>query len=888
MRKITNILKRIRIRTFCCALLFIFLLVNLYLDINKNETLPECYLIEPIDVVYTWVNGSDPKFLLNLSQKSAFKKNLDISKQRFDDKNELRFSLRSLEKYAPWINHVYVVTNGQIPFWLNLDYEKITIIPHEQIFKDNNNLPTFSSSAIESNLHRIPGLSKKFIYLNDDIFLGLPIYPDDFYAFSKGYSVYLAWAIPGCTSDCPWLHVGDGQCDSACNIQKCQFDGGDCSKTENFINKSFRYYPKNTTEALDLISKLRGKSSSYTLHNNSSFKSGNYIIRNNTWRRDNRTDIDYIQNNKHFLMHYSTNANGSISQLVEQYNRNVLKVNKKQNRRRHNLKQKRTYLKHHYVQFDGYFESLQYTQKLLNKKYGFKVRRVPAHAPIMIERDIMQKLQDTFPTEYEITERNIFRQADDIQFGFSYYYFLMSETEKFTISNIFDEFDSDHSGTWSDREIRNLLAKIYELPLSYEVVDYFESILLNCTDQGYNPNAITPPYERYIDSKLPTITRDLVIHCPFLKGYLEEKHSDAPLYKFNIIHNLEDYVSFKMLVSNITHVVMQLDEIRRRMTYGADAVTSLLPKVINTLELLENLATKNERENIFLNELQLKVSQLENDKLEKAEYRQKFEKELEIIEDQWRSETKELVMMVSKLQEENQRLLKDHSPDKYLSSSLSEPVIDGEMIQRLKNNLEKQRDEIREKERQFQDKCSEAENLKSQIERLTTTSRELRRKNKSVQNQVRTLCNERADFLVQLQDQQRDINGLRQRLGLAQKENEDLVMCDIPLPPNKAVYDLDDPNRPRFTTQELKDILHERNELKARVSDLEDELETYRPKKKVDTCIYRLSGFSDKVPELNYSSSHKSLPLVGSNTVGVLHGYPLHLFKTIENHTGQL
>lgn len=60
--------------------------------------------------------------------------------------------------------------------------------------------------------------------------------------------------------------------------------------------------------------------------------------------------------------------------------------------------------------------------------------------------------------------------------------------------------------------------------------------------------------------------------------------------------------------------------------YGADAVTSLMPKVINALELLENLATKNERENTQLHEMQAKISQLENDKLEKAEYRQKFEK----------------------------------------------------------------------------------------------------------------------------------------------------------------------------------------------------------------------------------------------------------------------
>lgn len=58
---------------------------------------------------------------------------------------------------------------------------------------------------------------------------------------------------------------------------------------------------------------------------------------------------------------------------------------------------------------------------------------------------------------------------------------------------------------------------------------------------------------------------------------------------------------------------------------------------------------------------------------------------------------------------------------------------------------------------------------------------------------------------------------------------------DLPLPSNVAVFDLDDPNRPRFTTEELKDILNERNDLKARVSDLEDELDTYRPKPKPES-----------------------------------------------------
>ncbi|XP_072381355.1 RILP-like protein homolog isoform X1 [Diabrotica undecimpunctata] len=267
--------------------------------------------------------------------------------------------------------------------------------------------------------------------------------------------------------------------------------------------------------------------------------------------------------------------------------------------------------------------------------------------------------------------------------------------------------------------------------------------------------------------------------------------------------------------------------------HGADAMTALMPKVINALELLENLATRNERENMLLHELQAKISQLENDKLEKAEYRKKFEKELEIIEEQWRSETKELVSMVSKLQEENRRLVKEHSPN-HTPANLT-PTTENDILQRLKDSVEKQRDEIRFKEKLLQEKNLDVDNLKTQVEKLTSSSKELRRKHKSMQNQVRTLCDERADFLVQLQDQQRDISALRQRLGLAQKENEDLVKSDVPIPSNMAMFDLDDPNRPRFTTQELKDILHERNELKAKVSDLEDELETYRPKKKEET-----------------------------------------------------
>ena len=98
----------------------------------------------------------------------------------------------------------------------------------EEIFTNKSHLPTFSSPAIECHIHRIPGLSKKFIYFNDDVMLGNQVYPDDWYTPVHGQKVYLAWAVPNCNEGCPPSWVGDGYCDMACNVSSCNFDGGDC------------------------------------------------------------------------------------------------------------------------------------------------------------------------------------------------------------------------------------------------------------------------------------------------------------------------------------------------------------------------------------------------------------------------------------------------------------------------------------------------------------------------------------------------------------------------------------------------------------------------------------------------------------------------------------
>ncbi|KAK6636560.1 hypothetical protein RUM43_010222 [Polyplax serrata] len=272
-------------------------------------------------------------------------------------------------------------------------------------------------------------------------------------------------------------------------------------------------------------------------------------------------------------------------------------------------------------------------------------------------------------------------------------------------------------------------------------------------------------------------------------------------------------------------------------TYGSESVSNLMPKVIFALEHLENFSMRNEKENSIIQDLKDRIAKLELEKVEKAQDQKKFERELEQIEEHWKSETKDLVTVLAKVQEENKRLrgaVADQKDVLMTTETTIASEVDVVVLQRLKAMVDNQREQIRNKEKELTMKLSELESLTTQVDKLTTTGKELRRKHKIVQNQVRILIEERADFLGQLQDQQKEISVLRQNLGIAEKENEDLTKTfesSLIESTNKSTFEIDDPNRPRFTTLELKDILQERNDLKAKISDLEDELDLYRPKK---------------------------------------------------------
>uniref|UniRef100_H3ACN5 N-acetylglucosamine-1-phosphotransferase subunits alpha/beta n=1 Tax=Latimeria chalumnae TaxID=7897 RepID=H3ACN5_LATCH len=843
-----------------------------------------------------------PVYLLwDLSAISQSKQDEDVSASRFEDNEELRYSLRSIERHAPWVRHVFIVTNGQIPSWLNLDNPRVTIVTHKQeIFKNESHLPTFSSPAIESHIHRIPGLSQKFVYLNDDVMFGKDVWPDDFYSHSKGQKVYLTWPVPNCAEGCPGSWIKDGYCDKACNNSACDWDGGDClsnggggrfvggggdgggvggnvpvwqlgggiggvsycnqgcanswladkfcdqacnvlscgfdagdcgqdhfsqlykvtllqNQTHYIIPKGeslpyfcfgdiakritdasysdnpivrhasvankwktihlilhsgtnatllqlnltfqdkegtefkmlitvevdtregpkpnitasskpdekgikeiatpleaeilfedipeekrfprYRHPPSKTdsfhsisipsvnvsllpynvqSELLALDKKLQdgditlkgynltkaallepyhmlAKMSQdredqqnrapgiqslkreepndklrqqhqiallpkLSLHKTitvtmkidgqlnekaqkiPSFKpqmtdsvpkqkvgtkSGtrekilNVLVPNGSpklkenegkgqdmWKKNpenNGAEGDGVAENEELiqgrrLQYYTESDQGFLPWEKTKYFQDLLDEEKRL------LKELAYHTATNQIGRrlrDTFADSLRYVNKLLNSKFGFTSRKVPAHMPHMIDRIVMEELQEMFPEEFDKTSVHKVRHSEDMQFAFSYFYYLMSAVQPLNISEVFEEVDTDYSGILSDREIRTLATRIHELPLSLQDLTSLEQMLINCSKAlPINItliNAVPPTQEAYYDPNLPPVTKGLLINCKPITDRIHKAYKDKNKYKYVV-----DPALLPMQIrTNVSHVVGQLDDIRK-------------------------------------------------------------------------------------------------------------------------------------------------------------------------------------------------------------------------------------------------------------------------------------------------------------------------------------
>lgn len=138
----------------------------------------------------------------------------------------------------------------------------------------------------------------------------------------------------------------------------------------------------------------------------------------------------------------------NLTNLVSEHNEKILRKDKymRKRKRKRKLAQAHSfYFNKVLMNVDGYSASLQHTNRMFNKRFGYKNRKVPSHAPILIDKDIMDDLQFTFTKEFDETIKHRVRSGKDVQFSFSYYYFIMSKMNEKSLEEIFDDFDTDGS-----------------------------------------------------------------------------------------------------------------------------------------------------------------------------------------------------------------------------------------------------------------------------------------------------------------------------------------------------------------------------------------------------------------------------------------------------------
>ncbi|KAM6901284.1 RILP-like protein 1 isoform 5-T5 [Lycodopsis pacificus] len=313
--------------------------------------------------------------------------------------------------------------------------------------------------------------------------------------------------------------------------------------------------------------------------------------------------------------------------------------------------------------------------------------------------------------------------------------------------------------------------------------------------------------------------------------------------------------------------------------YGCEALSRLMPKVVRVLEILEVMVSRNcispETE-----ELRLELDKLRLERMERLEKEKKHRKELELVEDVWRGEAQDLLTQIAQLQEENQSLLtnmsnKDPMSEEDLQRHEGMTERERQVMKKLKEVVDKQRDEIRAKDRELTLKNEDIEALQQQQSRLMKINHDLRHKFSVVEAQGKALIGQKVELEAGAQARGQEVAALRQEVArLRERFQGDLPARNPeeppPQPPSPAEealceedtggLDPKDPNRPRFTLQELRDVLHERNELKAKVFMLQEELAYYKSEETDDEIV---TSSSSPSPELRTRSRSAAQPESG-------------------------
>nr|XP_020495006.1 RILP-like protein 1 isoform X1 [Labrus bergylta] len=267
---------------------------------------------------------------------------------------------------------------------------------------------------------------------------------------------------------------------------------------------------------------------------------------------------------------------------------------------------------------------------------------------------------------------------------------------------------------------------------------------------------------------------------------------------------------------------------------GKDSVVGLVPKIVKVLELLESFASRNHALKVKEEDLlkTFETIQLQQQKRragkesEEGSNKHEILQELQQKEQQWKMRCEELQGQVQQLQEDKEalqcRLKGSHAHEDRVQRQ------EREVMLKLKEVVDKQRDELRAKVQEITTISKEVEALQEQLERFMKMNAELRHKQNVLQAQLKSTVERKADMEADLKEKSKEIENLLAQLDRTNSNNPSSLGQSARAQTKKQTVDQKDPDQPCFTKKEVRDIIFERNELKTNLFLVQEELNYYQ------------------------------------------------------------
>ncbi|XP_068615628.1 RILP-like protein 1, partial [Brachionichthys hirsutus] len=268
---------------------------------------------------------------------------------------------------------------------------------------------------------------------------------------------------------------------------------------------------------------------------------------------------------------------------------------------------------------------------------------------------------------------------------------------------------------------------------------------------------------------------------------------------------------------------------------GEENVAGLVPKMVKVLELLESCASRSSAQRLEEEELMktFEALQLQQQRRRRRPAREGEEADLggELQQEQqeqqeWRSRCEELQVQVQQLHQDREalqsRLSGSHAQEDRAQQQ------EREVMLKLKEVVDKQRDELRAKVQEITSISKEVEALQEQLERFMKMNGELRHKQNVLQAQLRSSVERKADAEADLKEKNKEVENLLAQLDRANSNipsGSHQAACESE---KKPAVDQKDPDQPCFTKKEVRDIIFERNELKTNLFLVQEELSYYQ------------------------------------------------------------